>query len=251
MRCSVCVYNNQEPVTVRNITSPELARVWRLLPREVKGFDRRESSYCYNCGSSLRSRGIASAIISSYPQSKASSLVQWIRWAKTQNLTIAEINYCADLHPWLSKVPGTTLSQHAETTLRAKLANWLKGIKSEDIMNLSYANDSFDLVLHTEVIEHVTNYQQALSECRRVLKPGGICLFTVPILMDRKKTLRKAFLTHPSEEVIHLAQPSYHGQQKEGNLVFWEFGRDLITNNHLQIAFARPQDYLFVFKINK
>jgi ubiquinone/menaquinone biosynthesis C-methylase UbiE len=32
-----------------------------------------------------------------------------------------------------------------------------KGIKHEDIMNLSYADSSFDLVLHSETLEHINN----------------------------------------------------------------------------------------------
>jgi len=38
----------------------------------------------------------------------------------------------------------------------------------------------FDAILHTEVLEHVFQYRKFLLECRRVLKPGGEMMFTVP-----------------------------------------------------------------------
>jgi len=45
---------------------------------------------------------------------------------------------------------------------------------------LPYSNHSFDMVLLTEVLEHLTDEKQALREIRRVLKPGGWLVVTVP-----------------------------------------------------------------------
>jgi SAM-dependent methyltransferase len=39
---------------------------------------------------------------------------------------------------------------------------------------------SFDLVLCTQVLEHVQNPQRVVNECYRVLKPGGILIATAP-----------------------------------------------------------------------
>ena len=39
---------------------------------------------------------------------------------------------------------------------------------------------AFDLVLCTQVLEHVRNPQRVVDECHRVLKPGGILLATAP-----------------------------------------------------------------------
>ena len=38
----------------------------------------------------------------------------------------------------------------------------------------------FDSIFHTEVLEHVFDVKTLLSECRRVLRPGGEMLLTVP-----------------------------------------------------------------------
>lgn len=43
-----------------------------------------------------------------------------------------------------------------------------------------YRKESFDRVLHVEVLEHVWDHRFFLEECRRVLKKGGRLFFTVP-----------------------------------------------------------------------
>ena len=47
-----------------------------------------------------------------------------------------------------------------------------------------FEDSSFDSVLCNQVLEHVFNPQQFLSEIRRVLKPGGRLLLTVPFVWD-------------------------------------------------------------------
>lgn len=45
---------------------------------------------------------------------------------------------------------------------------------------LDYPDDTFDMVTAIEVLEHVTELDQALEEIHRVLKPGGRFAFTTP-----------------------------------------------------------------------
>lgn len=45
---------------------------------------------------------------------------------------------------------------------------------------LPFADDAFDLVVSDQVFEHVQNYDETLSEIRRVLKPEGISLHFFP-----------------------------------------------------------------------
>jgi len=46
--------------------------------------------------------------------------------------------------------------------------------------DLPFKNESFDIVLCTEVIEHVDNQRKVLSEIFRVLKKGGVFAITTP-----------------------------------------------------------------------
>jgi len=47
-------------------------------------------------------------------------------------------------------------------------------------LQLPFADDCFEKVICSEVLEHIPDYQAVLSEIRRVLKPGGIFAVSVP-----------------------------------------------------------------------
>lgn len=49
-----------------------------------------------------------------------------------------------------------------------------------DALRLPFADGTFDRVIASEVLEHVTDDQQALREVFRVLRPGGTLAATVP-----------------------------------------------------------------------
>ena len=49
-----------------------------------------------------------------------------------------------------------------------------------DALALPFADDTFDFIIASEVLEHVTDDAVALEEILRVLKPGGTLAATVP-----------------------------------------------------------------------
>jgi SAM-dependent methyltransferase len=51
-----------------------------------------------------------------------------------------------------------------------------------DAHELPFRNDTFDIVIANNVIEHLRSPDIGVSEIRRVLKPGGLVLFTTPFL---------------------------------------------------------------------
>jgi SAM-dependent methyltransferase len=67
----------------------------------------------------------------------------------------------------------------------ADAARWcaekhLGEVQPGDLRALPLSDQSVDLVMATDVVEHVDDDQGAVSEIYRVLRPGGIVLFTVP-----------------------------------------------------------------------
>lgn len=51
-----------------------------------------------------------------------------------------------------------------------------------DSQSLPFADCCFNVVLFTEVIEHIPNYHLSISEIARVLKPGGFLILTWPFI---------------------------------------------------------------------
>ncbi|WP_283628089.1 TDP-N-acetylfucosamine:lipid II N-acetylfucosaminyltransferase [Shewanella baltica] len=51
-----------------------------------------------------------------------------------------------------------------------------------DIQALPFADETFDLVFASHVLEHIPDDRKALSEIRRVLKPKGMAILPVPIV---------------------------------------------------------------------
>lgn len=45
---------------------------------------------------------------------------------------------------------------------------------------MPFEDESMDIVLYTEVFEHIKNPISALEEFHRVLRPGGKCILTAP-----------------------------------------------------------------------
>ena len=50
-----------------------------------------------------------------------------------------------------------------------------------DATRLPFADNSFDAVVSMETIEHLEQYQDYLSECKRVLKEGGLFICSTPL----------------------------------------------------------------------
>ncbi|MDR3387337.1 MAG: class I SAM-dependent methyltransferase [Rudaea sp.] len=102
-------------------------------------------------------------------------------------------------------------------------------VRCEDVQHLTYADASFDLVTHTEVMEHVPDDLRAFTELHRVLRPGGIMLFTVPLRVT-EKTLERAMLRNGA--VVTLIAPMYHTDPLRGGsgiLVFRDYGGDIVA----------------------
>jgi SAM-dependent methyltransferase len=69
----------------------------------------------------------------------------------------------------------------------AKAVNYFKNINFQemDLTKLTFEDSTFDLIICSEVLEHIKNHSVAFSELARVLGKGGTMLITVPY--DSKK----------------------------------------------------------------
>jgi len=191
------------------------------------GASKRESR-CPDCGSPRRSRDLMRVLLQEYGGHEALS-----------NLNIYELQARGPIHAVLSSLPGYICSEYLPDVPRSAESDC--GVRSEDATSLSFVDESFDLVLSQDVMEHIEDAWRAFAEINRVLRPGGKHIFTVP-LHEGRSTRSRAGL-----------EPVRHGDplNPEGALAYWDFGDDLPQRledigikAHLALhaAFYRPEE---------
>ena len=73
-------------------------------------------------------------------------------------------------------------------------------IKNEDATRLSYADNSFDLVIGNHIMEHIPNDVKAMAEIYRVLKPGGRAILQVPYSITIAATIEEPEINDPQKQ---------------------------------------------------
>lgn len=171
-------------------------------------------------GASLRARVPDLARLDVYELSARGPLVAFLRRA-THSLQVSEF------------LPDVALGSE------------LGGIRCEDMQQLSFADASFDLITHTEVLEHVPDDRRALAELHRVLRAGGILMFSVP-MHGGDVTIERACLR--DGRIEHLLPPVFHGdplRDGAGILAFRDYGRDILERVRAagfeHVEFCAPQ----------
>ena len=102
------------------------------------------------------------------------------------------------------------------------------GLLHEDVNSLSFNTGQFDVIVSSDVFEHVPDPLKAFSECARVLKDGGELVTTFPFerMLDVSRTRARIV----GEKIEYLAARNYHGNpiSDEGALVYTDFGWDVL-----------------------
>jgi SAM-dependent methyltransferase len=105
---------------------------------------------------------------------------------------------------------------------------YVDGVRREDLQRLTLHDASVDLVVTQDVLEHVVEPERALREIARVLVPGGLHVWTVPIYPRPSTVLRAE--PDGAGGVRHLLPPEYHGNPLGGgSLVVREWGDDVVA----------------------
>jgi SAM-dependent methyltransferase len=103
------------------------------------------------------------------------------------------------------------------------------GIRMEDVQRLTFPSCHFDICTSTEVFEHVPDDRKAFAEMWRVLKPGGLLFFTVPLDMHAD-TRERARMTDGA--LLHVLPPEYHRDpafRERPVLAFRNYGKDIVA----------------------
>ena len=83
----------------------------------------------------------------------------------------------------------------------------------QDVTNLTFDKDSFDLVISSDVMEHVHDSWKGFEEVVRVLKPGGAYIFTIPVRLPLSPNIEvRARIDEGTWEIEHLLLRSITSQ---------------------------------------
>jgi SAM-dependent methyltransferase len=178
----------------------ELVEGWGLSPQETEYIDEQQGLACEGCGSRLRSMALARAISESLGWRGRFRSIGY----RYPLLRVLEVNAAGDLTKFLQRFPRHQLAAYPDV----------------DLQNLPYAANSFDLVVHSDTLEHVPDPLLALREVYRVLNRGGRTCFTVPIVVARQTSSTEG------------KPPTYHGaagSDAADMLVRTEYGADAWT----------------------
>jgi SAM-dependent methyltransferase len=101
------------------------------------------------------------------------------------------------------------------------------GIRCENLERQTFADASFDLVVTSDVFEHVLDPARGFAEIARTLRPAGSHVFTVPWYWWKETLVRTMRVEDGS--LRYLQPADYHGNpiDEKGSLVVTEWGRDL------------------------
>ncbi|MDR2187415.1 MAG: class I SAM-dependent methyltransferase [Azonexus sp.] len=198
-RCPICGGSGFDE---HNVLWPELIEAWELSPEEAAYINRQQGASCRQCRGNIRSAALAKALCAFLGHDGPLDQLLSRPPSHAPNARILEVNEAGTLHPRLEKFLRHRYVEFPEC----------------DLMSMPFADQSFDLVVHSDVLEHIESPLQALQESKRILRPGGATIFTAPIVVGRLSRSRRGLA------------PSYHGgpdTNRNDFIVHSEFGADI------------------------
>jgi SAM-dependent methyltransferase len=202
----------------------------------------RESVVCAHCRTTSRYRSLARGVLRAVAELTgvaASSLAELQGRSAARRLAVYDtqvaIRATLGAYPLpeiLAGVPWIDLQVSVFKPSLAWGAVLSDGVTNQNLEALTFPDGAFDLVLTSDVMEHVRLASAAHREIRRVLRPGGVYLFTVPHDRNRATTLERVRVVDPADPSRdeHLLEPEYHGDAnspEDRALAYRLYGRDL------------------------
>lgn len=152
------------------------------------------------------------------------SLKKIIKLIKLNDFKIFEPSSSGTIYKILKNYSNFTFSEYL-TQLDLKPGQFYKNIRFEDLQDLTFKNNTFDLIITQDVFEHIKDPSKAFMEIHRVLKPNGIHIFTVPLGARQKSICR---IDKFDNILKHPVKSHQDPIRTNGSIVYNEFGLDLV-----------------------
>ena len=151
---------------------------------------------CEHCGASMRNSDVAGEIIRFISGNDTGLANQGQEIGKYEILNACSTGY---IHNALKDFDNYTCSEYFDNVASG---DYCEGILCVDLCHMPFEDNVFDIVVSEDVFEHVEQYEKALKEIFRVLKPGGCHIFTVPLhdgrMTESRENKRKVFHGDPN-----------------------------------------------------
>jgi SAM-dependent methyltransferase len=177
----------------------------------------RDHLLCLRCGSIPRERALMKVITDYFPNWRELSIHETSPGGRGASLKLhreCKLYSASQYYP--DVVPGQV---HPHSNYRC-----------ENLENLTFSNESFDIFISQDVMEHIFNPEAAFKEIARVLKPGGAHIFTAPLVNKTRNTEIWASRLENGKIMYHN-NPEYHGNPVDanGSLVTMHWGYDIAS----------------------
>jgi SAM-dependent methyltransferase len=196
------------------------------------GFDpanERETGWCRRCHATNRHRQLARIAAVAASELGGDRFASLAAVGKRSALRIFNTEASGPVHEMLSSARGYVASEYLGADVGGGEVR--AHVRHEDLQALSFPDGSFDLVLSSDVFEHVPDPYRAHAEVARVLVEGGRHVFTVPFqLTEYRDEVRAEPGADGSPRL--LAEPIYHVDPirlDEGALVYTVFSIEMLT----------------------
>jgi len=193
----------------------------------VRGENFRESCICIKCKSKNRQRQLAYVCCQTVGSTMGKRISSMRDFAKLDNFVVYNTESRGAVHNHLAKMKNYICSEYFGNCYKS--GDLVNDIMHQDLMNLSLSNESVDLVISSDVLEHIPNPYKAHEELYRILRKGGRHIFTVPYNQTEFLDENRAIIDN-NGNTVYLKEPIYHVDplRPEGALVYNIFSAEML-----------------------
>ena len=171
----------------------------------------RDELLCGRCRSIPRHRAIIEVLSMVRPDWRSQRIWEIAPAGPASRKLRGECAAYVGSHYWPNVPPGTDV----------------QGVRCEDLEHPTFDDGSFDIIVSSDVLEHIVDVDAAHAQIARVLAKGGVHVWTAPQYRDLETSRPR--VRRSADGLEYLQPAEYHGDPvcDDGALVTFDWGRDL------------------------